>query len=98
MAVSFCCAPCQGAYQKAASEDRDCTIVDGLMFMLCGPVCFVITRSQIREKFGYEGSFCGDILAVWCCALCAISQHTRVLDIKGRKPAGMFMEGDRLLG
>lgn len=44
-------------------------------------------RSKIRTKYGIEGGIVGDFFSVLCCGLCAITQQTRQLDMKGAKPA-----------
>jgi len=99
LAVTCCCTPCQGAYQYATVQDRDCSIVDLLYFFFCGPCFFIYTRGLIREKFNLSGSCMMDVISLCCCSLCAISQQTRQLEIKGRRPAGMFMDpGEALLG
>lgn len=90
--VSWCCGPCQLAYQKAAVEEHECGLGDLIPILCCGFCCFVSVRGKIREKYGFEGSLIGDILTIMCCGLCALSQQTRQLDMKGAKPAGMFME------
>jgi len=90
--VSWLFGVCQIAYQKAAVEGHECgcgDLIPVCIFPLC---CAVSVRKQIREKYGFEGGMVGDILALWCCSLCAISQQTRQLALKGAKPAGMFME------
>jgi len=73
-------------------EDRECEIMDLICMLFFGICCIVKTRGDMREKYGIEGSLVVDILSVWCCAICAISQQTRQLDIKGAKPAGFLMD------
>eukprot|EP01130_Rhizamoeba_saxonica_P005518 TRINITY_DN21_c0_g1_i3.p1 TRINITY_DN21_c0_g1~~TRINITY_DN21_c0_g1_i3.p1 ORF type:complete len:124 (+),score=17.52 TRINITY_DN21_c0_g1_i3:44-373(+) len=90
--ISWFCGPCQGAYQMAGVEDRECTPVDLILMIFCGFCCIIKTRGLIRDKFGIEGSLVMDILHIWCCGICAISQQTRQLDIKGIKPAGFLMD------
>ncbi len=92
MLVSWCCGACQLAYQKAAVEEHECGLGD-LIPVCCFPLCCAVSiRGKIREKYGFEGGFCGDLLTIMYCGLCALSQQTRQLDMKGAKPAGMFME------
>eukprot|EP01115_Flamella_aegyptia_P008614 TRINITY_DN3594_c0_g1_i1.p1 TRINITY_DN3594_c0_g1~~TRINITY_DN3594_c0_g1_i1.p1 ORF type:complete len:123 (+),score=32.52 TRINITY_DN3594_c0_g1_i1:35-370(+) len=90
--VSWCCAPCQVAYQKAAVEEHECGLGDLIPVCCCPICCQVSVRGKIREKYGIEGSGCGDCMASFCCGICSISQQPRQLDMKGAKPAGMFME------
>eukprot|EP01123_Difflugia_compressa_P005000 TRINITY_DN16530_c0_g1_i1.p1 TRINITY_DN16530_c0_g1~~TRINITY_DN16530_c0_g1_i1.p1 ORF type:complete len:117 (-),score=14.85 TRINITY_DN16530_c0_g1_i1:131-481(-) len=97
--VSWCCAPCQVSFQSATIEGRDCSILDLIIALFCGPCCAVSARGKIREKYGFEGSMMSDILAVWCCPLCAISQQTRQMEMRGDRPSGLFMDqGQPLLG
>ncbi|ELR16612.1 DUF614 family protein [Acanthamoeba castellanii str. Neff] len=71
------------AYHYAAAEDRECGVVDGLLAYCFFPCCACIARGKIREKYNISGSFLGDVLAVWCCGCCAVSQQSRELKHKG---------------
>jgi len=90
--VTWLCMPCQIAYQKAAVEEHPCGCGDLIVAWLCTFCCAVSVRGKIREKYGFEGSCCVDFLTVAFCALCAVTQHTRQLQARGAKPAGMCME------
>jgi Cys-rich protein (TIGR01571 family) len=90
--VSWCCGVCQLSYQKAAVEEHPCGVGDCIPVMCCPICCQVSIRGKIREKYGLDGSCCVDFLLSAFCALCAVSQQTRQLDLKGAKPAGCFME------
>jgi len=90
--VSCFCGLCQLAQQKATVESHNCGIGDFIPVCLCGICCAVSVRGKIREKYGIEGSVLTDLLAAWCCGLCALSQQTRQLRLKGDKPGGCFME------
>jgi len=92
LVVSWLCGVCQLAQQKATVESHDCSIGDLIPVLYCGLCCMVSIRGKIREKYGIEGGFMGDLLAAWCCSLCAISQQTRQLRLKGDKPGGCFMD------
>jgi len=37
--------------------------------------CWVTLRGEIREKNGIEGGFCGDLLTICFCGLCALVQE-----------------------
>lgn len=89
--VSLFCMPCQLAFQKSAIEEHECGILDLLWMLACGPCCGVMVRGKIRDKYGIDGSVVTDCLFFWLCSPCAVSQQTRQLDIKGLKPAGVFM-------
>ena len=92
--ISCFCFPCQLAYQKAAVNNQPCEVQACVSFLIC-PCCLgALIRSDIREKYGFTGSFCVDFLVLCSCTICAISQQTRQLDIRGLKPAGMFMDHD----
>jgi len=92
LCVSWLCATCQIAYQIAAVEEHECGCGDWIPVCLCGFCCQVKVRGLIRQKYNIEGSGCGDCCTSMFCILCAVSQQTRQLDMKGAKPAGMFME------
>jgi Cys-rich protein (TIGR01571 family) len=51
----------------------------------------VLIRTKIREKYGIDGNLVNDILGAWCCTICAVSQQTRQLDIRGDRPASVCM-------
>jgi len=90
--VSWCCAPCQIAQQIATVEGRECTFGDGFLSCLFPLCCAVKARRLVREKYGIVGGGCNDCCMVWICGLCAISQHTRQIRLRGDKPGGMFMD------
>jgi len=90
--VSWLCGVCQVSAQKAGVEGHECGLGDLIPVCLFPFCCQIITRGKIRDKFGIEGSLVSDFLTSWCCMLCAISQQTRQLNMKGVKPAGLFMD------
>lgn len=47
-------------------------------------------RGKIREKYNIDGSLIGDILAIWCCGCCAVSQQSRELKHKGAQKYSCF--------
>jgi Cys-rich protein (TIGR01571 family) len=47
------------------------------------PIVITQHSGKIREKYNISGSFLGDVLAVWCCGCCAVSQQSRELKHKG---------------
>jgi len=90
--VSWFCAPCQIAQQIATVEGRECSAgltIASCFFSLC---CAIKARRLVREKYGIVGSGGSDCCTVFCCGLCAISQQTRQIRLRGDKPGGMFME------
>jgi len=90
--VSWLCATCQVSYQKAAVEEHECGCGDWIPVCFCPLCCVVSVRGKIREKYSIDGSCCGDLCTIMFCGICSISQQTRQLDMKGAKPAGMFMQ------
>lgn len=94
--VATCfCLPCQLAYQKSAVNNQRCEFKACLPFLFCPCCCGVVVRSDIREKYGFPGTFCGDLLTLFCCPCCAVSQQSRQLDLKGLRPAGIFMPAEQ---
>jgi Cys-rich protein (TIGR01571 family) len=82
----------QLAVQQGTLETRECTIPDIVFNIFCFICRGVQTREKIRTKYGFGGSFGSDILEVWLCGCCAVTQQTRQLQMKGLKPAGLFMD------
>jgi len=91
--VSWVCMPCQLAYQKVAVEDAyPCGVGDAILPCLFPFCCAVSIRGKIRTKYGIEGGCMGDVCVLLFCGVCAVTQQTRQLSLKGAKPAGMFMD------
>jgi len=90
--VSAFCLCCQGAYQRAGLDQRECNAKDALLMLFC-PICTLVhTRWKIREKYGISGSAPVDVMTLLCCTVCAVAQQTRQMDLRGAKPAGMWMD------
>eukprot|EP01132_Coremiostelium_polycephalum_P009705 gene9705-11919_t len=89
--ISFLWPNLQLLQQRVTVEGKECDFLDCLCVHCLFPCAACATRAAIREKHGIEGSLVMDILSVWCCPLCAITQQTRQLQAKGEKPAGLFM-------
>eukprot|EP00999_Lentomonas_sp_LEN2_P001007 NODE_2011_length_672_cov_185.988991_g1961_i0.p1 GENE.NODE_2011_length_672_cov_185.988991_g1961_i0~~NODE_2011_length_672_cov_185.988991_g1961_i0.p1 ORF type:complete len:110 (+),score=22.41 NODE_2011_length_672_cov_185.988991_g1961_i0:80-409(+) len=90
--VTWCCAPCQLAHQKAVVEGKECSVVDAILAD-CFFICFAtMIRGKVREKYGIPGGCCGDCCTIYFCALCALVQQHNQLIAKGDKPAGCFMD------
>mmetsp|Transcript_758 Transcript_758/g.1027 ORF Transcript_758/g.1027 Transcript_758/m.1027 type:complete len:123 (+) Transcript_758:1098-1466(+) len=88
---TFCC-PCQLAYQRAAIDNEQCQFSSCFPFLFCPICCAVNVRADLREKYSVPGSFIADLFAMCVCWACAVAQQTRQLDMKGLRPAGMFMD------
>lgn len=90
--VSWCCACCQLSHQRAVLDNKDCSIVDAALISLCLLCCQVKIRSDLRTKYGIEGSMGSDCCMSYYCMPCAIAQQQRQLQLKGDRPQGCFME------
>eukprot|EP00999_Lentomonas_sp_LEN2_P001427 NODE_2467_length_564_cov_114.613272_g2417_i0.p2 GENE.NODE_2467_length_564_cov_114.613272_g2417_i0~~NODE_2467_length_564_cov_114.613272_g2417_i0.p2 ORF type:complete len:112 (+),score=5.13 NODE_2467_length_564_cov_114.613272_g2417_i0:91-426(+) len=90
--VTYFCAPCQLAHQRAVVQEHECGVVDCLLMYFFGICCAVMVRGEIRNKYAIKGSCIGDCLTLWCCGWCAITQQHRQLKVKGNKPAGCCMD------
>lgn len=68
------------------AECRD-NVIGGLAGIFVVAIAVVVTavvyaarrRQQIREQFGIEGTFKGDLLSWLFCSVCALAQETRTL-------------------
>ena len=90
--ISWCCAPCQLSYQRAAVKGTECGPTD-LIMVWCCPLCFACPiRCDIREKYGLAGSSMSDCCVMYFCGICSIVQQHRQLIAKGDKPQGCLMD------
>ncbi|PRP81590.1 hypothetical protein PROFUN_01097 [Planoprotostelium fungivorum] len=85
--VTMFCLPCQLAYQNAAVNQTECSIVDCCLATCYPCICGCVVRGRIRDKYGIYGSTAGDLCCHFCFPCCATIQQTRQLDIHGAKPA-----------
>jgi len=67
-----------GQNAEAAGTASSC-LIGGILFLipLVNLVCWFQTRGAIREQHGIEGSLVSDILAIFCCPLCALVQEAQ---------------------
>ncbi len=82
----------QASHQKAVVENKECSIVDCILFSCLPLCCMYALRQQIKTKYGIGEGLLFTVLAVWCCAICGIVQQQRHLIAKGDRPAGCFMD------
>jgi Cys-rich protein (TIGR01571 family) len=72
----FC--PCYVAGKIAEKVGESCILCALVMFCpIANIICRGTIRQKVREQKGIPGTFCKDILIVWCCAPCAICQEAR---------------------
>eukprot|EP01102_Stenamoeba_stenopodia_P009926 TRINITY_DN2950_c0_g2_i2.p1 TRINITY_DN2950_c0_g2~~TRINITY_DN2950_c0_g2_i2.p1 ORF type:complete len:118 (+),score=4.34 TRINITY_DN2950_c0_g2_i2:225-578(+) len=93
--VSTFCPICQVAYQRASVSESAVSWRDYLYATVCPIWSCVVTRSEIRGKYGIKGSLFSDLVAILCCSFCGLAQQTRQLYLRGQTPAGMWMEDER---
>lgn len=67
-----------GQNAEAAGTASSC-LIGGIFFLipLLNIICWIQTRGAIREQHGIEGSLVSDILAIFCCPLCALVQEAQ---------------------
>ncbi|KAK1140290.1 hypothetical protein N8T08_010493 [Aspergillus melleus] len=104
--TSFCL-PCL-TYGKTQSRIRDpslqtyssinssCSIWTALSCFASQWILQTISRGEMRERFGIEGSCCGDCCVSLCCGCCALIQEEKEAELRTRpeligyqKPGGM---------
>lgn len=73
------CVPCGLVYLQAKAVDtvtNDGMLVPCLLnFIAC--IGWAINRGKIRERFEYQGNFCGDCILHYFCHCCATLQEYR---------------------
>ncbi|KAJ6226233.1 duf614 family protein-related [Anaeramoeba flamelloides] len=74
------CPALQSAKNKAAIDERNCTICDCLC---CPPEFF--TRQQIRSSYGFEEALLNDCLTAAICMPCVICQDAREINQRSKK-------------
>lgn len=75
------CVPCGGVCMQALdaksvfSEDKSAGMKACLLAWCC--CCFgaAYNRTQLRNKYGLEGSYLVDCLLHWFCGVCAVTQE-----------------------
>jgi len=76
--------PCYTVGKTAEKVGEDC-LTCGLVQLvpIANLICGAKIREKVRESKGIEGSFLGDLLAVWCCYCCAVIQAGGEVDALG---------------
>mmetsp|Transcript_34721 Transcript_34721/g.97910 ORF Transcript_34721/g.97910 Transcript_34721/m.97910 type:complete len:128 (+) Transcript_34721:81-464(+) len=90
-AVALFCLPCQLAYHQAGMHNEEPDVLLFAKTCLCPLCCGVLIRGEIREKYGYTGTFLSDVLEIFFCPMCAVSQQSRELKLNGMPNAVMCM-------
>ncbi|XP_033123722.1 protein PLANT CADMIUM RESISTANCE 3-like [Anneissia japonica] len=84
--------PCYTQGKLAESLEDDCLLCGlALMVPLVNIFARMITRQNVRENKGIEGSGIGDLFAVCCCGFCALVQEAREMQIQTPLGAGESM-------
>lgn len=86
--VSWACGVCVIATQKATLEGRTgCNIAQDCVPVTCCPLCCAtLVRTQIRDRYGIEGSCISDALVSCLCSVCALTQQVQQMEHKGDRP------------
>ncbi|KNC47176.1 uncharacterized protein AMSG_03604 [Thecamonas trahens ATCC 50062] len=80
---TMCCGPCQLAKARAALAGHECGIGDLIPSLCCYMCCSMQTRSDVRQKYGIDGSIVTDCLFTLCLNLCSSVQVYRELEGRG---------------
>ncbi|PYH66920.1 PLAC8 family protein [Aspergillus vadensis CBS 113365] len=95
LCLTSCCLPCL-AFGKTQSRLRDptlqsyesingdCVIWSFLGLGLSQWIYQTIRRGELRNKYGIEGSCCGDCCVSMCCGCCALIQEEKEAEIRTR--------------
>ncbi|KAJ6131899.1 PLAC8-domain-containing protein [Penicillium samsonianum] len=109
LCLTSCCLPCL-TYGKTQTRLRDpelrsfsyvngsCAIWSVLSIGAVQWIMQTITRGEMREQYGIEGSCCGDCCVSTFCGCCALIQEEKEAELRSRpelagyqKPPGMDM-------
>merc|ERR1712244_3080 len=87
--IKVCCwtyaIPCYVHGKNAETVEEGSCLKCGLAMCVPGLNLYarVKVRGMIREKAGIEGSCCDDLLKVWFCHVCALTQEANEVDSLG---------------
>ncbi len=72
--------------------NTDCMLMCGITYFTgCGWIYAMIKRSEIRERYGIEGSGTSDCCTTYWCPCCALIQHDN--EVKARIASGPIAQG-----
>lgn len=76
--------PCYTAGKIGEAVGESC-LMCGLVQLvpLANIICSAQLRGKVREQKGIEGGFVGDLLSVWCCYCCALTQSANEIGALG---------------
>ncbi|CAL1572584.1 unnamed protein product [Knipowitschia caucasica] len=78
---SLWCFPCISCWTVRRMEQCLCLpLLDTFSACCCIHPIAMTTRATTRERYGIQGSFCGDCLLSTCCCCCVYCQLYRELD------------------
>ncbi|KXZ50626.1 hypothetical protein GPECTOR_15g310 [Gonium pectorale] len=66
-----------------------CAAYTGLYLLGFPCLLQLMSRNNLRMKYGIGGDPCSDFCISWCCAPCGMCQEYRELVIRGHKPGGL---------
>lgn len=78
--------PCLTFGQNADNADVTSCIVGSIIFFVpfLNIYCLAKTRGAVRDKYGIDGSFIGDLICVVCCTFCTLIQEAQQLKEPGQ--------------
>ncbi|KAJ5792829.1 uncharacterized protein N7503_008807 [Penicillium pulvis] len=101
-----CCLPCL-TYGKTQARIRDpslqsfsqinssCSIWTLLSLFGSHWILQTVSRGEMRERYGIEGSCCGDCCVSLCCGCCALIQEEKEAELRSKPElVGYKMPGD----
>ncbi|PYH81059.1 PLAC8-domain-containing protein [Aspergillus uvarum CBS 121591] len=95
LCLTSCCLPCLAFGKTQArvqdpklegysSVNGDCMIFTFLSFGYAQWIYQCIKRGEMRQKYGIEGSCCGDCCVTFCCSCCALVQEEKEAELRTR--------------
>ncbi|KAJ5088387.1 hypothetical protein N7456_012003 [Penicillium angulare] len=95
LCLTSCCLPCL-TYGKTQNRIQDpslgnysylngsCAVWGFLGLFGSQWIMQTITRGEMRQKYGIEGSCCGDCCVSLCCGCCALIQEEKEVELRTR--------------
>ena len=85
--------PCYTAGKTAETVGESCLLCGLVQIVpLANLICAINIRGKVRESKGIEGGIVTDLLAVWCCYLCAWAQAAQETSAFGNQAQSMDRE------